>query len=50
MPTAIAPAAKKSAMLSTVTPPVAMNGRCFPWDDVRKNKKTGIFESLGPEG
>jgi L-asparaginase len=23
---------------------VAMNGRCFPWDSVRKNKKTGEFE------
>ncbi len=25
---------------------IAMNGRCFPWDDVRKNRKTGRFESL----
>ncbi len=24
---------------------VAMNGRCFPWDRVRKNKGTGVFES-----
>jgi L-asparaginase len=24
---------------------VAMNGRCFPWDRVRKNKSTGVFES-----
>ena len=23
---------------------VAMNGRCFPWDRVRKNKKAGVFE------
>ena len=23
---------------------VAMNGRCFRWDSVRKNKKTGEFE------
>ncbi|MCX6543954.1 MAG: asparaginase domain-containing protein [Acidobacteria bacterium] len=23
---------------------VAMNGRCFPWDRVRKNRKTGVFE------
>jgi L-asparaginase len=23
---------------------VAMNGRCFNWDNVRKNKQTGIFE------
>jgi L-asparaginase len=25
---------------------VAMNGRYFPWDNVRKNKQTGIFEEL----
>lgn len=25
---------------------VAMNGRCFPWDDVRKNRETGTFEPL----
>ncbi len=25
---------------------VAMNGRCFPWDNVRKNKDAGIFEEL----
>ncbi len=32
-----------------VLPPgvyVAMNGRCFPWDDVRKNREAGIFEAL----
>jgi len=23
---------------------VAMNGRCFRWDDVRKNKASGVFE------
>jgi L-asparaginase len=23
---------------------VAMNGRCLRWDNVRKNKKTGVFE------
>ena len=23
---------------------VAMNGRHFPWDKVRKNRKTGVFE------
>jgi L-asparaginase len=23
---------------------VAMNGRCFPGDRVRKNRETGIFE------
>lgn len=26
---------------------VAMNGNCFPWDDVRKNRALGVFESLG---
>jgi L-asparaginase len=26
---------------------VAMNGRCFAWDDVRKNRDVGIFEALG---
>ena len=25
---------------------VAMNGRVFPWNNVRKNKKTGEFEEL----
>ncbi|MFA6091840.1 MAG: asparaginase domain-containing protein [Elusimicrobiota bacterium] len=25
---------------------VAMNGRCFPWDDVRKNRSKGEFEPL----
>jgi L-asparaginase len=24
---------------------VAMNGRCFPWDDVVKNKQLGVFET-----
>ena len=24
---------------------VCMNGRCFPWDNVRKNKKLGVFEA-----
>src|SRR5215510_9347503 len=23
---------------------IAMNGRCFPWNNVRKNRKTGMFE------
>jgi len=23
---------------------VAMNGRVFPWDDCRKDRKTGVFE------
>lgn len=25
---------------------IAMNGQCFPWDNVRKNKKTGYFEEI----
>ena len=25
---------------------ITMNGRIFPWDDVRKNRETGVFESL----
>jgi L-asparaginase len=25
---------------------IAMNGQCFPWDHVRKNTATGVFESL----
>ena len=25
---------------------VAMNGRCFDWDNVKKNRKTGFFEEL----
>lgn len=25
---------------------VAMNGRCFPWDNVRKNKTIGVFEAI----
>ena len=32
-----------------VLPPgvyVAMNGRIFPWDNVRKNRNTGVFERL----
>ncbi len=32
-----------------VLPPgvyVVMNGRVFPWDDVRKNPHTGVFERL----
>jgi L-asparaginase len=23
---------------------IAMNGRCFGWKNVRKNRKTGVFE------
>ena len=26
---------------------LAMNGRWFPWDDVRKNRESGRFEPLG---
>lgn len=25
---------------------VAMNGRCFPWNNVRKNRQNGAFETL----
>ena len=25
---------------------IAMNGRCFPWNNVRKNRDAGIFEEL----
>ena len=25
---------------------IAMNGRCFPWDRVRKNRETGVFEGI----
>ena len=25
---------------------IAMNGRWFPWDDVRKNRETGVFEAM----
>ncbi|MDT8341948.1 MAG: asparaginase domain-containing protein [Longimicrobiales bacterium] len=25
---------------------ITMNGRIFPWDDVRKNRETGVFETL----
>jgi L-asparaginase len=27
---------------------VAMNGACFPWDSVRKNRELGIFEYIEP--
>ena len=27
---------------------VAMNGRCFAWDDVVKNRQLGVFESRRP--
>jgi hypothetical protein len=25
---------------------VAMNGRCFSWDDVRKDREAGVFEPI----
>jgi len=25
---------------------IAMNGQHFPWDRVRKNRETGVFESM----
>jgi len=25
---------------------IAMNGRCFTWDGVRKNRETGVFEDV----
>jgi L-asparaginase len=28
---------------------VAMNGRYFHWDGVRKNRETGVFEALSPD-
>jgi L-asparaginase len=36
------------AFVQTLPPGVyvAMNGRCFNWDNVRKNKATGLFEEL----
>lgn len=27
---------------------IAMNGRFFSWDDVQKNRETGVFEELDP--
>ncbi len=29
---------------------IAMNGRVFPWDDVRKNRELGIFERRSESG
>jgi L-asparaginase len=36
------------AFVQSLTPGiyVAMNGKCFNWDNVRKNKKTGEFEEM----
>lgn len=36
-----------------VLPPgvyVSMNGRCFPFDNVRKNRQLGVFEEKRPSG
>ena len=35
------------SFVQTLTPGVylAMNGRCFEWDRVHKNRETGVFES-----
>lgn len=27
---------------------IAMNGRCFAWDNVRKNRELGVFEAARP--
>jgi len=36
------------AFVQTLPPEVyiAMNGKFFPWDNVRKNKNTGEFEEM----
>jgi len=36
------------AFVQTLPPGVyiAMNGRCFPWDNVQKNRRTGRFEEI----
>jgi L-asparaginase len=36
------------SFVQVLTPGVylAMNGRCFQWDRVRKNRETGIFEEV----
>ena len=34
-----------------VLPPgvyIPMNGKCFPWDRVRKNRERGEFEEISP--
>ena len=28
---------------------IAMNGRCFKWNKVKKNKSTGVFEEIAPD-
>ena len=29
---------------------IAMNGKCFHWDNVRKNKNTGEFDEITSQG
>jgi L-asparaginase len=38
------------AFVQTLAPGVyvAMNGECFPWNSVRKNREKGIFERIQP--
>jgi L-asparaginase len=38
------------AFVQTLPPGVyiAMNGRCFNWDNVRKNRQLGAFEEINP--
>ena len=48
---AVAPSQKRDArkkIVQALTPGVylAMNGRCFEWDRVRKNRETGVFEAI----
>ncbi len=40
------------AFVQTLAPGVyvAMNGKCFPWHSVRKNRQLGIFEAADGEG
>jgi len=40
------------AFVQTLQPGVyvAMNGMCFPWHSVRKNRRLGIFETPGEPG
>jgi L-asparaginase len=36
-----------AVMAAQIVPPgiyIAMNGRCFPWQAVRKNREIGVFE------
>ena len=47
-PTALFNLGTAMAFVQTLGPGVyvAMNGRCFPWNSVRKDKGKGIFESV----